>query len=215
MTTNTARTGRHNLTGLPPAKWSDEQLLVHYRQTGNQKMFAVLVQRYEQELFHYLRHYLGDSQLAEDTFQTTFLHVHLKRDQFDQQRRFRPWLYKIATNRAIDNIRQRKRRATVSLDMPCDPQDPNCGAWADRLIDSSRTPTAQLIHQEHCDTSLQALQKLPKHLRQVLTLVFFQGLKYRETAEVLSIPVGTVKSRMHTALQKLEAILVPPSNLHL
>jgi len=193
--------------GPPLDEWSDEQLLLCYRQTGNQRPFTLLVERYEQELFSYLCSYLGDPQLAEDTFQTTFLHVHLKCDQFDENRRVRPWLYKIATNRAIDNIRRLRRRATVSLNTQCDPQDPDSNTWIDLLSGSVSAPPAQLIHRERRSSSRQALQQLPDHLRQVVTLVFFQGLKYREAADVLSIPVGTVKSRMHTALRKLQDTL--------
>ena len=128
-----------------------------YLQTGNQRLFALLVERYEQELFSYLRSYLGDAQMAEDTFQTTFLHVHLKCDQFDEKRRVRPWLYKIATNRAIDNIRRLRRRATVSLNAPCDPQDPDSGTWIDLLSGSTSVPSAQLIDRERRSASRQAL----------------------------------------------------------
>ena len=91
---------------VPLAEWTDEQLLLNYRRTGNQRLFETLVQRYEHELFAYLRAYLGDSQQAEDTFQIAFLHVHLKCDQFEEGRKVRPWIYKIAINRAIDSLRK-------------------------------------------------------------------------------------------------------------
>src|SRR5690606_19500070 len=81
---------------------SDEQLLIEYRETGGRELFAQLVQRYERELYSYLRRYLGDAEIAEDVFQATFLQIHLKREQFEEGRRFRPWLYTIATNQAID-----------------------------------------------------------------------------------------------------------------
>ena len=187
-----------------PKTWSDEELLLEYRVTGKQQLFAILVQRYEQELFSYLCRYLGDEQLAEDTFQTTFLHVHLKRDQFDSGRKVRPWLYRIATNRAIDNIRRRRRRATISLDAPCDPTDPDSGTWIDLVQGDCQSPDSRLIQKEKHGSSIQALHGLPEHLRQVVMLVYFQNMKYREAADVLSIPVGTVKSRMHTAISKLQ-----------
>src|SRR5436190_3601432 len=95
---------------------SDEELLLGYRETGDPKLFSELVRRYERELYSYLRRYLGDAGMAEDAFQATFLQVHLKCDQFEEGRKFRPWLYTIATNQAIDAQRRNKRHRSVSLD---------------------------------------------------------------------------------------------------
>ena len=95
---------------------SDEQLVARYRETGDRELFAQLVYRYERELYNYLRRYLNDAELAEDAFQATFLQVHLKCDQFDEGRKFRPWLYAVATNQAIDARRKVMRHRMVSLD---------------------------------------------------------------------------------------------------
>ena len=74
---------------------TDEDLLLQYRETGDRELYAQLVYRYERELFSYLRRYLGNAEMAEDVFQTAFLQVHLKCEQFEAGRRFRPWLYTI------------------------------------------------------------------------------------------------------------------------
>src|SRR3982751_159114 len=90
----------------PPAvgsKWADvpdEDLLERYRDLADRDAFAELVRRYERELYSYLKRYLGDASMAEDAFQTTFLQMHLKCNQFEEGRKFRPWLYAIATNQA-------------------------------------------------------------------------------------------------------------------
>ena len=97
---------------------TDEQLLLEYRLTGDRELYAQLVYRYERELFSYLRRYLGNAEMAEDVFQAAFLSVHLKCNSFEEGRRFRPWLYTIATNAAIDARRRNKRHRTVSLDTP-------------------------------------------------------------------------------------------------
>src|SRR5580658_542415 len=81
---------------------TDEELLSQYQASGDREAFATLVGRYERELFSYLRRYLGDAVMAEDAFQATFLQVHLKCGQFEEGRKFRPWVYTIATNQAID-----------------------------------------------------------------------------------------------------------------
>ena len=207
MTTATLEQPLASASGPPPAEWSDEELLLEYRKNGDQQLFAILVQRYEHELFSYLYAYLGNRQLAEDTFQMAFLHVHLKCDQFQSGRRVRPWLYKIATNRAIDNLRCIRRRSAFSLDTPRDPTDPDSRTWIEIISEDELGPVSRLINKEDCSCSREAMEQLPDHLRQVVQLIFFQGLKYREAAEVLSLPVGTVKSRMHTAIGKLHDIL--------
>ena len=78
-------------------------------------MFEELVRRYEKELYGYLRHYLGDAEMAEDVFQHDFLQVHLKCDQFEPGRKVRPWLYTIAINQAIDFQRRNRRHRMTSL----------------------------------------------------------------------------------------------------
>jgi RNA polymerase sigma-70 factor (ECF subfamily) len=95
---------------------SDEELLVRCRSGSDPAAFESLVRRYETELFSYLRRYLGNAEMAEDVFQATFLQVHLKREQFEEGRRFRPWLYTIATNQAIDAQRRTRRHKMASLD---------------------------------------------------------------------------------------------------
>src|SRR5271170_6490263 len=83
---------------------SDEQLMAAYR-GGDRDSFVELVKRYERELFHFLARFLGDRTAAEDIFQETFLQVHQSAGTFDADRRFRPWLFTIAANKARDLIR--------------------------------------------------------------------------------------------------------------
>jgi RNA polymerase sigma-70 factor (ECF subfamily) len=150
-------------------------------------------------LYHYLRRYLGDEQLAEDAFQLTFLQVYLKSDQFERGRKFRPWLYAIATNQATDMQRRNRRHRMVSLDRPTEDQTQAEHTCLAQMVEGAeRTPAA-------CTESSEQAEPL----RRVVLLVYFQGLKYREAAEVLDIPVGTVKSRLHTAMAKLSQWLAP------
>ena len=186
----------------PTADWTDEQLLLEYRKNGDESLFSELVHRYERELFGYLKRYLGKSSMAEDAFQATFLQLHLKCDQFEEGRRLRPWLYMIATNKAIDLQRRNKRHQIVSLDGSHGTADQE-GKLGDYVEGSEPNPLASLAKSEHAEWVASALGQLPQHLRVVVHLVYYQGLKYREAAEALSIPVGTVKSRLHAAICKL------------
>jgi RNA polymerase sigma-70 factor, ECF subfamily len=182
---------------------TDEELLLAYRDSTDPEVFAELVRRYERELFSYLRRYLGDAEMAEDAFQAAFLQVHLKCQQFEPGRAFRPWLYTIATNQAIDAQRRSRRHRMVSLDRtgPADGED--VGKLLDLLTSKEITPTAQLSADERRSWLHEAVDQLPAALRDVIHLVYFQELKYREAADALQIPVGTVKSRMHAAVAKL------------
>jgi RNA polymerase sigma-70 factor, ECF subfamily len=180
---------------------SDEDLLRRCRSGGDAAAFESLVRRYETELFGYLRRYLGSAEMAEDVFQATFLQVHLKQDQFEEGRRFRPWLYTIATNQAIDAQRRNKRHRMVSLDHHTG--DDDIGALVDMLAGSGQTAAEQLQTKEAREWVRSAVDDLPEPLRAALLLVYHQGMKYREAADVLGIPVGTVKSRLHSALLKL------------
>jgi RNA polymerase sigma-70 factor (ECF subfamily) len=186
------------------SQYSDEQLLLGYRRSGERELFEELVRRYQRELYNYLRRYLGDAELAEDVFQATFLQMHLKREQFEEGRKVRPWLYTIATNQAIDTQRRNRRHRMVSLDRAASSDEvDHSGKLADLLTSSDADPGMHAIGQERGEWVQTALAGLTEQMRHVVQLVYYQGLKYREAAEVLDIPVGTVKSRLHTAIMKL------------
>ena len=182
----------------------DEALLLRYRASGDRALFSELVQRYERELYNYLRRYLADAEMAEDVFQATFLLVHLKCKQFETGRRFRPWLYAIATNAAIDAQRRNKRHRAVSLDrIGAGGQEDEAARLVDILESEDPDPLLQASRLEHGQWVQAALDELSEQMRSVVHLVYYQGMKYREAAEILDIPVGTVKSRLHSAIIKL------------
>lgn len=182
---------------------TDEELLLEYRRSGDREFFAHLVKRYERELFSYLRRYLGDAEVAEDAFQAAFLQVHLKCKHYEEGRAVRPWLYTIATNQAIDAQRRNRRHRLVSLDRASLHDGDDAGRLIDLLVSQEASPQSHFTAMERQAWLASAVEKLPEGLRDVVHLVYFQELKYREAAEILSIPVGTVKSRLHAAVAKL------------
>jgi RNA polymerase sigma-70 factor (ECF subfamily) len=183
---------------------SDEDLLVRFCQ-GETEAFGVLVRRYERELYGYLRRYLGDGALAEDVFQNTFLQLYAKSGQYEPGRPVRPWLYTIATHQAIDALRRNGRHQVLSLEQG---RTGDAGGEVQGLLESleSRgpTPPEAATGVERAEKVRASVDALPDFLRQVVVLAYYQGLKYREVADVLGIPVGTVKSRLHAALTKLQ-----------
>lgn len=184
---------------------SDEALMSRYRESGQTADFNELIRRYERELYRYLARYLGDPAQAEDVFQNTFLQVHLKRGLYEDGRPFRPWLYAIATHQAVDTLRKVGRHPTVSLDQRSGPSagDSEPGALIDLLVNEGPGPLAELQEKERQDWVRRSIERLPETLKQTLVLAYYQDLKYREIADILKIPVGTVKSRLHAALAKL------------
>ena len=183
---------------------TDEVLLSRYRDEGRTADFDTLVHRYERELYRYLVRYTGDSALAEDVFQNTFLQVHLKKTLYEDGRPVRPWLYSIATHQAVDALRKVGRHPTVSLDLrggSGGESDPS--ALVDMLVGDGLSPLAEIQGEERKEWVRSAIEKLPDSLRETLLLAYFQDLKYREIADIQKIPVGTVKSRLHAALAKL------------
>lgn len=193
-------------TASPEGDLSDEQLLLTYRKTGDRELFAQLVYRYERELFSYLCRYLNDRQMAEDAFQATFLQVHLKCGLFEAGRKVRPWLYTIATHQAIDARRRNKRHRMVSLDSPCESDENDVGRLVHLLESNDADPADSVLHRERTAVIRETLNRLPESMHAVIHLMYYQGLKYREVAEVLEIPIGTVKSRLHAAIHRLTDI---------
>lgn len=188
----------------PLSPCSDEDLLDRFCR-GQAEAFGLLVRRYERELYGYLRRYLGDSTLAEDVFQNTFLQLYLKSTQYEKGRPVRPWLYTIATHQAIDALRRNARHQILSLEQTReDGSNGEMRSLLDTLESRGPAPMDNLSEQERKDRVRAGVDRLPEFLRDVVILAYYQGLKYREIAEILDIPVGTVKSRLHAALNKLQ-----------
>jgi len=182
---------------------SDEQLFAEYRTTEDAAVFTELVSRYQRELFNYLKRFLGGAAMAEDVFQQTFLQVHVKSHLFQSGRKFRPWLYTIATNQAIDYQRRNRRHRRLSLDQTQRSSGEEVGSLMEVVVSEEAGPDAKAETGERAEWIRTAVGDLPESLQSAVQLVYFRGMKYREAAQVLSVPVGTVKSRLHSALQRL------------
>src|SRR5882724_9863090 len=130
-----------------PGVTSDEQLLEAYR-FGERASFSQLVERYQRELFHFLVRFLGDRAAAEDVFQETFLQVHQSMNQFDPSRRFRPWLFTIAANKARDLIRSQARRPANPLQATISPGDDESGEFIDLMQSAVEAPSEPMERRE-------------------------------------------------------------------
>lgn len=175
---------------------SDEQLLADHIQ-GATGAFDQLVARYADELYGFLCRFVADKSAADDLIQDAFMQVHLASRMFDPSRSFRPWLYTIAANKARDHLRSRGRRQHYSLDASSGEDGPTMSqsvpADGPTLSETAET-------QEQNEAVRELVDQMPDHLRLILTLGYFQQLPYADIAQVLEIPIGTVKSRLHSAV---------------
>ncbi|KPK82068.1 MAG: hypothetical protein AMJ81_10115 [Phycisphaerae bacterium SM23_33] len=191
--------GRADERAEPTA--SDEELLLQYVQ-GEAAAFEALVRRYRRELFHFLARFLGDPVLAEDVFQETFLQVHLSSGGFDFSRRLKPWLFTIAANKARDALRSRFRRPAAELDAEVAAGEADSIRYVDLMPANVPPPTEIAENRETSQAVKNIVRQMPEGLRTVLLLSYFHQFSYKDIAEILHVPLGTVKSRLHVAVKE-------------
>lgn len=176
---------------------TDAELLQQHL-AGDPDAFEVLASRYVDELFGFLLRYVNQPAIADDLVQETFIQVHLSGESFDTSRKFKPWLYTIAANKARDFLRSKSRRQMQSLDATGgDDDSPTLGA---QMQSDGPGADEELADAERRQRVRDLIEQMPEHLRTILLLGHFQKLPYAEISEVLDIPVGTVKSRLHAAV---------------
>lgn len=184
------------------AEISDNALLERHL-AGVAGAFDSLTQRYLDEVFAFVLRFVNNAAAAEDLVQETFLQIHLSAKSFDPSRSFRPWLYTIAANKARDYLRSHSRRRMQSLDTAHD--DDERITLADYIGSEESSADELAITRERIEQVQAVVDTMPDHLRTILVLGHFQKLPYAEIAEVLDIPVGTVKSRLHAAVKHFAA----------
>jgi RNA polymerase sigma-70 factor (ECF subfamily) len=177
----------------------DEELLAEHL-AGIAGAFDALVARYIEDLYGFFQRFVGNSAAAEDLVQETFLQVHLAAGAFDPSRTFKPWLYTIAANKGRDHLRARGRRPTHSLDASSGGEDsPAIGG----LLPAADADAVEHVADEEQARLVRAtIDQMPEPQRLVLVLGYYQRLPYAEIADILAVPVGTVKSRLHTAVSQ-------------
>ena len=176
----------------------DEQLIVQVAR-GDRRAFEALYDRYAAAVFGLALRILGNREQAEEAVQEIFWRVWQRAQSFDPNRSFAPWLFGIAHNYCIDELRRRRVRPQPVYE---DDEHPILSAIPDE-VDVGET--ALLSEQRRVVQD--ALQELPQEQRQALELAYFGGLTQQEIADRLGNPLGTVKTRMRLGLQKLRAIL--------
>ncbi len=176
--------------------FGDNALVSAYLE-GNEDAFEALVYRYQDKLVNYLNNLLHDYELSVDLAQEAFIRVYKNADRYQGKYQFSTWIYRIATNLAIDEIRRRERKGrfffytVMSFFQKDDKQFP--------LPDKRESPEKALDRKEKLDRLQAAIDTLPEKYRLAFMLKEVQELSYEETSRVLDISLGTAKSRIHRA----------------
>ncbi|HUN82042.1 MAG TPA: sigma-70 family RNA polymerase sigma factor [Phycisphaerae bacterium] len=184
----------------PDSRQGPDEALLREFLAGDEGAFAALIRRHSRELFTFVARFIRNPAAAEDVVQDTFVQVYQSAGGFDLSRRFRPWLYTIAANKARDNLRERTRRREVPVGGTADIEEGGQVSYLDFLADDSVAPGEALERGEQREIVRGVIASMPPHLREILILGYYQRFPYKEIAEILSIPLGTVKSRLHAAV---------------
>jgi RNA polymerase sigma-70 factor (ECF subfamily) len=178
---------------------SDMELLKRYA-AGEEDAFQELVGQYKDSVYAFLRRFLSHSDLVDDVFQETFMQLYVSRNTFDLSKPLRPWLFTIAANKAKDALRRNQRVDSTNLGSMFDGEESSMDDVLNTLDHDSRMPYDDLIKDETAASVKRVISRMPAKLREILILGYFHKFPYAEIAKILHIPVGTVKSRLHTAV---------------
>ena len=185
-----------------------DQELVNRFKGGDQSAFDEMVSRYWDRIYGMVNQLLRNSQDAEEVTQDAFIRAHRGLANFRGDSAFSTWLYQIATNLARNRYWywwRRKRDKSVSFDAPVSAD--NATTLADLIPAEMETPDDITVTQEFIDRIAQGMEKLSAKHREILTLRNIKNLSYEEIADILSISVGTVKSRIARARESLRSKL--------
>jgi RNA polymerase sigma-70 factor (ECF subfamily) len=175
-------------------------------QAGDVDAFTDLYEAHLRGLLNFFFRLCWDRSLAEDFAQEVLLRIYKAAHKWEPNAKFTTYLYRIARNYWIDHCRLLStQKENVSLDAKFGAED--SASLMDRLPDDIRPPEHDLDRRELYGAIMQALQQLPDEQRMVFVLSEIEELKYNEIAEIMDVPLGTVKSRMHTAIGKLQELL--------
>ena len=180
--------------------YSDEQLMLLF-QGGNENAYIELVNRYKDKLINFIFNYLGDIESSEDVVQETMIKLYQKKHYYKEIAKFSTWLYTIAKNLAITELRKRKQRKTTLLSQ---------FSKDDKMYDlpSNDNEVGQEIQTEIVSKIIrEAVNQLSEKFKTVITLRDIQQLSYEDISEIIDVPIGTVKSRINRARLQLQVEL--------
>lgn len=177
----------------------DDNLLIKKVQQGDARAFTELVNRWHTKIHRFAFRFFADADEANEITQKTFIKTYQKVKDLDDPDRFGSWIYRVANNLCLDELKRAGRRKSTALE-----------AWVEQSGDVKsdiQSPAAELQQKELGEIIQQALLILPDEQRVVIILKEYEGLKFREIAEILEVPESTVKSRLYYGLKATRRVL--------
>jgi RNA polymerase sigma-70 factor (ECF subfamily) len=180
---------------------SDEELILEFQQTNNERAFNLIVKRFKNPLINYVYRFLGDYDSCVDVVQDTFVKVYRYKDRYTDVAKFSTWIYTIATNLAKTEYQRRKRLKTFSISGFGDEENNY------EIKDNTFRPDKSVDSLYKEEQIQRALLKVKVVYREPVILRDIQGMSYEEIADILNIEVGTVKSRINRGRKRLQKLL--------
>jgi RNA polymerase sigma-70 factor (ECF subfamily) len=185
---------------------TDEALMIRF-QSGDRSAFALLVRRHQTHLYNFALRQIRSPPVAEEVVQDAFVRVVQNASEFKHEARFTTWLYTIARNLCIDQMRKRALRKHPSLDEPKRAEQGEGPTLGEQTADSRANVERAAVGVEIRERVLAAVETLPEEQREVFLMREVSNLPFKEIAEIVGVPENTVKSRMRYALERLQAAL--------
>lgn len=176
---------------------ADEEI-IRLVQSGKIEFFGILIDRYESKIKRYGRKFLSDNEDINDVLQDIFIKAYINIQGFDTKRKFSSWLYRIAHNELINALKKRKKKTLPLFDLDI---------FFPQYIHDNNNFDRQIERQEMQKIIDKCLDKLEFKYREPILLYYFEGLSYKEIADVLQIPISTVGIRIKRAKDVMKSIL--------
>ena len=176
-----------------------DEILISHIQKGEHSFFDDLVDRYSQKLLNYVYQLTNNSEDSEDLLQEVFIRVFSNIKKFDINKQFKPWVYKIATNICYDYSRKKKK--VISLHKNYASEEGS--ELLETIADDAANPEENILNEELLAVLKNAISSLPKKQKEAFVMFHFDNFSYNEIADSLDIPVGTVKSRLFNAYERV------------
>jgi RNA polymerase sigma-70 factor, ECF subfamily len=191
-----------------PATTMADGLLAQLTIAGDQRAFEILVQRYSTPLFNFICHFLGDYDQGHDILQQVFLRFYTTLPKLDANEPFKPWLFQVARNCCVDELRRRKRHAIQFSQLETEDGE-NEFSFLNEIPDGGPSLDELMEHRDLQQLLQNAIQSLPPKFRAVVVLRYVSQLSFSEIGKALSMPEATAKTYFHRAKLLLRKVLSP------
>jgi RNA polymerase sigma factor (sigma-70 family) len=196
----TDKQNTESVTNQPKsASGQEDYTFVQEARAGNQEAYTRLVEKYERAIFFHINRMIHNPGIVDDLVQETFLKAFNNIQSYDTTYAFSTWLYRIATNHSIDYLRKRKLE-TLSIDQPLQTKDGELGI---DLPDEHAETDAEILTKERSLIIFDAIHNLPDRYRKIIQLRHMEEKSYEEIAQILDLPLGTVKAHIFRARELL------------